>query len=121
MSTLVFVDPEISTQADGAQSPRVPVSFPEDPYEAIRQTYLVGTDTESEPFEDPVETETPESPHTVASPTPLPDSTPPTEESVDSDTSGTRSMPSDSTTSLLTVNHPLSHLPRRKPRRQFMG
>nr|GEY64072.1 hypothetical protein [Tanacetum cinerariifolium] len=34
----------------------------EDPYEAIRQAYLVGTDTESEPFEDPVETETPDSP-----------------------------------------------------------
>ncbi|GJT20675.1 hypothetical protein Tco_0890612 [Tanacetum coccineum] len=51
MSTLVFVDLEISTQANGAQSSRVP---------------------------DPVETETPESPHTVASPTSLPDSTPPT-------------------------------------------
>ncbi|GKA06694.1 hypothetical protein Tco_0685918 [Tanacetum coccineum] len=80
----------------------------QDPYEAIRQAYLVGTDTESEPFEDPVETETPESPHIVASPTPLPDSTPPTEESVDFDTSGARSMPSDSTTSLL-PDHPLSH------------
>ncbi|GKB86935.1 hypothetical protein Tco_0959207 [Tanacetum coccineum] len=78
MSTPVFVDPEISTQADGAQSSRVPVPLPEDPYEAIRQAYLVGTDTESEPFEDPVETEAPESPHTVASPTSLPDSTPPT-------------------------------------------
>ncbi|GJW12109.1 hypothetical protein Tco_1577936 [Tanacetum coccineum] len=51
MSTLVFVDPEISTQADEAQSSRVP---------------------------DPVETEAPESPHTVAPPTSLPDSTPPT-------------------------------------------
>ncbi|GKC02349.1 hypothetical protein Tco_0993959, partial [Tanacetum coccineum] len=30
-----FVDPEISTQADGAQSSRVPVPLPEDPYEAI--------------------------------------------------------------------------------------
>ncbi|GJT43584.1 hypothetical protein Tco_0952299 [Tanacetum coccineum] len=44
MSTPVFVDPEISTQADGAQSPRVPVPFPEDPYEAIRQAYLVETE-----------------------------------------------------------------------------
>ncbi|GKE16374.1 hypothetical protein Tco_1423951, partial [Tanacetum coccineum] len=61
----VFVDPEISTQADGAQSPRVPVPFPEDPYKAIRQAYLV-------------ETKTPYSPYTVASPTPLLDSTPPT-------------------------------------------
>nr|GEU96941.1 hypothetical protein [Tanacetum cinerariifolium] len=32
----------------------------EDPYKAIRQAYLVGMDTESEPFEDPIETEAPE-------------------------------------------------------------
>ncbi|GJU96423.1 hypothetical protein Tco_1321179 [Tanacetum coccineum] len=37
-----------------------------------------GTDTESEPFEDFVETETPESPLTIAPPTSLPKSTPPT-------------------------------------------
>nr|GEV21143.1 hypothetical protein [Tanacetum cinerariifolium] len=78
MSTLVFVDLEISTQADGAQNPRVPVPLPEDPYEAIRQAYLVGTDTGSEPFKDPVKTKAPESPHTVAPPTSLLDSTPPT-------------------------------------------
>ncbi|GKF27844.1 hypothetical protein Tco_0094186, partial [Tanacetum coccineum] len=36
MSTTVFVDPESSTQANGAQSSRVPVPLPEDPYEAIR-------------------------------------------------------------------------------------
>ncbi|GJT24969.1 hypothetical protein Tco_0894906 [Tanacetum coccineum] len=77
MSTLVFVDPEISTQADGAQSSRVPVPLPEDPYKAIRQAYLDGTDNESEPFEDPIETETPETPLTVAPPTSLPESTPP--------------------------------------------
>ncbi|GKE04342.1 hypothetical protein Tco_1396360, partial [Tanacetum coccineum] len=47
MSTPVFVDPEIFTQADGAQSSRVPVPLPEDPYEVIRQAYLVETDTES--------------------------------------------------------------------------
>ncbi|GKD70975.1 hypothetical protein Tco_1325065, partial [Tanacetum coccineum] len=57
---------------------RVPVPLPEDPYEAIRQAYLDGTNTESEPFEDLVETETPESPLTVAPPTSLPGSTPPT-------------------------------------------
>ncbi|GKC65768.1 hypothetical protein Tco_1098366 [Tanacetum coccineum] len=75
MSTPVFVDPEISTQADGAQSSRVPIPLPENPYEAIRQAYLDGTDTEPEPFEDPIETETPESPLTVAPPTSLPEST----------------------------------------------
>ncbi|GJW79385.1 hypothetical protein Tco_0141067 [Tanacetum coccineum] len=73
VSTPVFVDPEISTQANGAQSSRVPVPLPEDPYEAIRQAYLDRSDTESEPFKDPVETETPKSP-----PTSLLESTPPT-------------------------------------------
>ncbi|GJV35344.1 hypothetical protein Tco_1407821 [Tanacetum coccineum] len=75
MSTPVFVDSEISTQADGAQSYRAPVPLPEDPYEAIRQAYLDGTDTESKPFEDPIETETLESPLTIALPTSLPEST----------------------------------------------
>ncbi|GJY76790.1 hypothetical protein Tco_0481906 [Tanacetum coccineum] len=60
MFTPVFVDPESSTQADEDQSSRVPVPLPEDPYEAIRQAYLDGTDTKSEPFEDPIDTETPE-------------------------------------------------------------
>ncbi|GJW27502.1 hypothetical protein Tco_0044377 [Tanacetum coccineum] len=78
MSTPVFVDLEISTQADGAQISRVPVPLPEDPYEAIRQAYLDGRDTESEPIEDPVETEMLESPLTVAPPTSLPESTLPT-------------------------------------------
>nr|GEW50108.1 mediator of RNA polymerase II transcription subunit 34 isoform X2 [Tanacetum cinerariifolium] len=68
MSTLVFADPESSTQADEAQSSRVPIPLSEDPCEAIRKAYLVGTDTESEPFEDP-ESETHESPHIVAPPT----------------------------------------------------
>ncbi|GJZ43074.1 hypothetical protein Tco_0590329 [Tanacetum coccineum] len=36
MSTLMFIDLESSTQADGAQSSRVPVPLPDDPYEAIR-------------------------------------------------------------------------------------
>nr|GEX13061.1 hypothetical protein [Tanacetum cinerariifolium] len=40
MSTPVFVDLEISTQANGAQSSRVLVPLPEDPYDAIRRAYL---------------------------------------------------------------------------------
>ncbi|GKF22381.1 hypothetical protein Tco_0074703, partial [Tanacetum coccineum] len=111
MSIPVFVDPEISTQVDRAQSPRVPVPFPEDNYEAIRHAYLVEMDNEFEPFLDPVKTETPESPHTVASPTLLRDSTPPTrhaEESEDSDTSGTRPTSSDFTAPL-PPDHPLTH------------
>ncbi|GKG09132.1 hypothetical protein Tco_0337878, partial [Tanacetum coccineum] len=62
MSTPVFVDPDISTQADGSQSPQVPVPFLEDPFEAIRQAYLVETDIESERFEDSYETAPPASP-----------------------------------------------------------
>ncbi|GKE42653.1 hypothetical protein Tco_1469937 [Tanacetum coccineum] len=103
MYTPLFVNPESSTQADRAQSSRVPAPFPEDPYEAIRQACLVDTDAEFEPSEDPIDTETPESPHAVASPTPFPDSTPPachTKESEDSDTSGVRSTSSDSTAPL---------------------
>ncbi|GKG63253.1 hypothetical protein Tco_0638900, partial [Tanacetum coccineum] len=66
--------------ADGAQNSRVPVPllkdpYVKDPYEAIRQAYLDGKDTESENFEDPFETETHESPLTVAPPTSLPKST----------------------------------------------
>ncbi|GJW05724.1 hypothetical protein Tco_1568147 [Tanacetum coccineum] len=109
MSTPVYVDPESSIQADGAQSSRVPVTLPEDPYEAIRQTYLVGTNTESKPFEG--EAKASESPHTVASPTLLPDSTPPAyraEESKGSNTSSVRSTSSDSTAPLL-PDHPLTH------------
>nr|GEY50336.1 hypothetical protein [Tanacetum cinerariifolium] len=75
------------------------------------QACLVETDTESEPFEGPVKTETPESPYTVASPTSLPDSTQPTchaKESEDSDTSGVRSTSSDSTAPL-SLDHPRNH------------
>nr|GEY44979.1 hypothetical protein [Tanacetum cinerariifolium] len=81
MSTLLFVNLESSTQADGAQSSR-----------------------------DPIDTETPESPYAVASLTLLSDSTPPTchtEELEDSDTSGAKSTSSDSIAPL-SPDHPLS-------------
>ncbi|GJV96669.1 hypothetical protein Tco_1548246 [Tanacetum coccineum] len=41
------------------------------------KAYLDGTDTESEPFEDPIDNETPESPLAIAPPIPLSESTPP--------------------------------------------
>ncbi|GJZ01338.1 hypothetical protein Tco_0519299 [Tanacetum coccineum] len=109
MSTPVFVDPESSTQADGAQSSRVPVPLPEDPHETIRKAYLVSTDTESEPFED-LGNESPESPYVVASPISFPDSTPPVghvKESEGSGTSSAGSTSSDSTTPL-SPDHPLT-------------
>ncbi|GJV93035.1 reverse transcriptase domain-containing protein [Tanacetum coccineum] len=75
-----------------------------------RQAYLVETDIESEPFEDPIETETPESPHTLASPTSLPYNTPPAchaRDLEDSNTSGARSTSLDSTAPL-SPDHPLT-------------
>ncbi|GKE31782.1 hypothetical protein Tco_1451104 [Tanacetum coccineum] len=50
MSTPAYVDSESITQADGAQSSRVPVPLPDDPYVAIRQA-------RSEPEEAPFEAE----------------------------------------------------------------
>nr|GEY05210.1 hypothetical protein [Tanacetum cinerariifolium] len=100
MCTSVFVDPESSTQADGSQSSRLPVPLPKDPYEAIRQAYLVGTDTESEPFEG--KARTPESSHIVA---PL---TCHVEELEGSVMSGARSTSSDSTMPL-SPDCPLTH------------
>nr|GFA09223.1 hypothetical protein [Tanacetum cinerariifolium] len=101
MSTPMFANPESSTQADRAQSFQVSVPLPEDPYEAIMQAYLVGTDTESEPFEDP-ESKTHESSQIVAQPTCY------VEESKGSGTSGARSMSLNSTVPLL-ADHPLTH------------
>ncbi|GKC19059.1 hypothetical protein Tco_1021209, partial [Tanacetum coccineum] len=66
-----------STQADEAQSSRVPVPLTDDPYEAIKQAYLDETDTESVPFEDPIDTDAPESPLAIAPPILLSVSTPP--------------------------------------------
>ncbi|GKG36587.1 hypothetical protein Tco_0444265, partial [Tanacetum coccineum] len=83
--------------------------MPENPHEAIRQAYLVGTDTEFEPFED-LGTESLESPHIVVSPILFLDSTPHVghvEESESSGTSSVGSTSSDSTTPL-SPYHPLT-------------
>nr|GFA17849.1 hypothetical protein [Tanacetum cinerariifolium] len=85
----------------GRRSSELPSApLPEDPYKAIRQAYLVGTDTESEPFEG--EAETPKSPHIVSPPSCH------VEESEGSGTSGVRSTSSDSIAPLL-PDHPLIH------------
>nr|GEZ50108.1 hypothetical protein [Tanacetum cinerariifolium] len=55
MSTLIYVDLETITQADGAQSSRVLVSLPDDPYVAVRHAQLVDTNTELELEEAPLE------------------------------------------------------------------
>ncbi|GKF18047.1 hypothetical protein Tco_0062965, partial [Tanacetum coccineum] len=51
--------------------------LPEDPCEAIKQAYLDGMDTESEPFKDPIDNETFKSPLAIAPPISLSESTPP--------------------------------------------
>nr|GEW46541.1 hypothetical protein [Tanacetum cinerariifolium] len=70
MSTTVFVDPEISTYADRAQSFRVPVPLPYDPYVAFRQAW---TDSSHSPassnFTAPLSGD---HPLTHVSPTPTP-------------------------------------------------
>nr|GEV70011.1 hypothetical protein [Tanacetum cinerariifolium] len=53
MSTPAYVDSETITLADGAQSSRVHVLLPDDPYVAVMKSQLV--DTKSEPDEAPLE------------------------------------------------------------------
>ncbi|GJV52092.1 hypothetical protein Tco_1447833 [Tanacetum coccineum] len=71
---LVTLEKVIKT-ARHAEFLKVSVPLPEDPYEAISRAYLDGTDTESKPFEDPIDIETPESPLATAPPIPLSEST----------------------------------------------
>nr|GEW47025.1 hypothetical protein [Tanacetum cinerariifolium] len=91
---------EGTKESSHGQRSRVPVPLPEDPYETIRQAYLVGTDTESEPFEGQVET--PKSPYIVVPPTCH------VKDSEGSGTSGVRPTSSDFTAPLL-PDHPLTH------------
>nr|GEW57262.1 RNA-directed DNA polymerase, eukaryota [Tanacetum cinerariifolium] len=101
----IFMQTATLTTLEGSTSSSTTLSWvsasTQDSYEAIRQAYLVGTDTESEPFEDP-EFETPELPDIVAPPTCH------VEESKGSGTFGARSTSSDSTAPL-SLNHPLTH------------
>ncbi|GKA05785.1 hypothetical protein Tco_0684905 [Tanacetum coccineum] len=57
MSTPAHFDLEVISQTVRAQSSRVPTPIPDDPYVAVRQAYLVDTDTKSEPEEAPSEIE----------------------------------------------------------------
>ncbi|GJY09876.1 hypothetical protein Tco_0378061 [Tanacetum coccineum] len=53
MSTPSYVDSKTITQVDRAQSSRVPVPLPDDPYVAVRQAQLVDTNSESDLEEAP--------------------------------------------------------------------
>nr|GFC34497.1 hypothetical protein [Tanacetum cinerariifolium] len=57
MSTPAYVDSETITQANRAQSSRVPVPLPNDPYVAFRHAKLVDTYIESDLEEAPSEAE----------------------------------------------------------------
>ncbi|GKD37231.1 hypothetical protein Tco_1257438 [Tanacetum coccineum] len=105
MSTPAYVDLETITQADGAQSSRVPVPLPDDPYVAVRQAQLV--ETESELEEAPSEAEELES---LGSRVPRMG-----EEFEASESSGTRTISSHSpassdSTAPLSPDHPLTHV-----------
>nr|GEY15827.1 hypothetical protein [Tanacetum cinerariifolium] len=106
MSTPVYVDSKTITQADGAQSSRVPTPLPNDPYVAVREAQLVDIDTESEPEEAPSEAD--ES-HPLGSRVPLMG-----EEFEAFEPSGTRTISSHSSassdsTAPLSPDHPLTH------------
>ncbi|GJQ97187.1 hypothetical protein Tco_0008326 [Tanacetum coccineum] len=59
------------------RAPECPYHFLRIPMRPLGRLNLDGTDTESEPFEDPIDTETPASPLAIAPPIPLSESTPP--------------------------------------------
>ncbi|GJY78359.1 hypothetical protein Tco_0484160 [Tanacetum coccineum] len=73
MSTPAHFDSEIISQTDEAQSSRVPTLFLDDLYVAVRQAYLVDTDTESRPLEHLREIEIPQPLLVVPSPIPSSD------------------------------------------------
>ncbi|GJU92268.1 hypothetical protein Tco_1304691 [Tanacetum coccineum] len=107
ISTLTYVDSETITQADEAQSSRVPVPLLDDPYVAVRQAKLVDTDNESDPEEAPSEAEEPQP---LGSRVPLM-----SEEFEASEPSGTRTVSSHSLVSSdsnapLSPDHPLTHV-----------
>ncbi|GKF10718.1 hypothetical protein Tco_0048644, partial [Tanacetum coccineum] len=107
MSTPSYVDSETITQADGAQSPRVPVLLPDDPFVVVRQAQLVDTDTESDLEEAPSEIEESQP---LGSRVPLM-----SEEFEASKPSGTRTVSSHSlvssdSTAPLSPDHPLTHV-----------
>ncbi|GKE31536.1 hypothetical protein Tco_1450858, partial [Tanacetum coccineum] len=107
MSTPTYVDSETITQADEAQSSRVPVPLPDDPYVAVRQAQLVDTDNESDLEEAPSEAEESQP---LGSRVLLM-----SEEFEASEPSGTRivsslSLVSSDSTTPLSPDHPLNHV-----------
>ncbi|GKA24555.1 hypothetical protein Tco_0710588, partial [Tanacetum coccineum] len=105
MSTPAYVDSESITQADGAQSSRVPVPLPDDPYVAVRQARLV--DTESEPEEAPSEAEELQS---LGSRVPLMGEEFEAVEPLGTRTDSSHSSASSDSTTPMSPDHPLTHI-----------
>nr|GEX30291.1 hypothetical protein [Tanacetum cinerariifolium] len=107
MSTPAYVDSKTITQADGAQSSRVPVPLPDDPYVAVRQAQLVDTDTELYPKEAPSEVEELQS---VGSRVPLMGEEFEAFEPIGTRTNSSHSSASLDSTTRLSPDHPLTHV-----------
>ncbi|GJX35073.1 hypothetical protein Tco_0246630 [Tanacetum coccineum] len=105
MSTSTYDDSESITQADGAQSSRVPVPLPDDPYVAVRQEKLV--DTKSEPKEAPSETKELQS---LGSRVPLMGEEFEAVEPSSTRTDSSHSFASSDFTTPLSPDHPLTHI-----------
>ncbi|GJV96972.1 hypothetical protein Tco_1548549 [Tanacetum coccineum] len=107
MSTLAYVNSETITQVDGAQSSRVPVPLPDDPYVAVRQAHLVDIDTESDPEEAPLEVEELQS---LGSRVPLMGKEFEAFKPIGIRTNSSRSSASSDSTTPLSPDHPLTHV-----------
>ncbi|GKD72176.1 hypothetical protein Tco_1330458 [Tanacetum coccineum] len=131
MSSPVHTNTKTISPAGRARGSPIPTPFHDDPYMLVRQAYTSTiTDTESEPFEDPIKTEKPQSLIIPSLPTSSLDYTPATphssEESEPIEASKTRiasphstTSPSDST-SPLSPDHPLTQTsPTLTPSRAF--
>ncbi|GJV89116.1 hypothetical protein Tco_1533054 [Tanacetum coccineum] len=79
MSSPAPTNTETIPPAGGARGSPVPMLLQDNPYMLVRHAYTsTTTDTESEPFEDPIETEEPQSLPISSAPIPSPDYTPAT-------------------------------------------
>ncbi|GKA45973.1 hypothetical protein Tco_0738769 [Tanacetum coccineum] len=97
----------ITAKADGAQSSRVPVPLPNNPYVAVKQTHLVDTDIESDLEEDPSEVEELQS---VGSRVPLMGEVFEAFEPIGTRTDSSNSSTSSDSTTPLSPDHPLTHV-----------
>ncbi|GKE40439.1 hypothetical protein Tco_1463844 [Tanacetum coccineum] len=102
-----FIDSETITQADGAQSSRVPTPLHDDPCVAVRHAQLVDTNVELEPEEAPLKAE---GSQPLGSRVPLTDEEFEASEPLDTRTTSSHSSASSDSTTPLSPNHPLTQV-----------